>query len=55
MQDFEKIELERRIREQIKQEQREYKAKWRSTHKDNIKRSNEKYRNKLKAMRDVMK
>ena len=55
MTDYEKAEFEKAIRELVRQEQRAYKAKWRSTHKENIKRSNEKYRAKLKALREATK
>ncbi len=49
MTEQEKIEFELEIRHKILMEQREYKAKWRASHKDSIKRSNDKYIAKKKA------
>jgi hypothetical protein len=49
MTEQEKIEFEREIRHKILMEQREYKSRWRASHKENIKRSNDKYQAKRKA------
>ena len=45
---LEAIELEKEIRHKILMEQRERKAAWRASHKESIKRSNDKYRNSEK-------
>jgi hypothetical protein len=48
MTEQEKIEFEREIRHKILMEQRERKAQWRASHKESIKRSNDKYRSSEK-------
>ena len=55
MTEQEKIEFEKEIRHKVLMEQREYKAKWRASHKENIKRSNDKYQAKKKAKFDAAK
>lgn len=48
MTELEKIEFEKEIRHKILLEQRERKAQWRASHKESIKRSNDKYRSSEK-------
>jgi hypothetical protein len=48
----ERAALEKEIREQILTERRAAKKEWRRTHKDSIRRSNQKYRAKLKAKKE---
>lgn len=55
MTEQEKIEHEQEIRHKILMEQREKKAEWRRTHKESIRRSNQKYYAKKKAEREVLK
>lgn len=52
MTEQEKIEFEKEIRQRILMERRAAKSEWRRNHKENIKRSNQKYRAKLKAAKE---
>ena len=53
MTEQEKIEFEKEIRHKILMERRAAKAQWRRTHKESIRRSNQKYYQKRKkAMRE---
>ncbi|MDR1003197.1 MAG: hypothetical protein LBL82_08020 [Oscillospiraceae bacterium] len=48
----ERAAIEKEIREQIQAERRAVKKEWRRTHKESVRRSNQKYRAKLKAEKE---
>lgn len=51
MTEQEKIEFEKEIRQNILMERRAYKSEWRRNNKESIRKSNQKYYAKKKALR----
>ena len=55
MTEQEKIQFEKEIREKIKQEARERKAEWRRKNPESVRKSNAKYYEKRKKVREEVK
>ena len=55
MTEQERIEFEKEIREKIKQEARERKAEWRRRNPESVKRSNRRYYEKIRKVKDCRK